>query len=147
MYPNAHAAVQQYGQVNLHGNVGYASPHRLVQMLMEGALTRLSMAKGAMERGQVSEKAESITRAMAIIEGLQLALDKQKGGEIAGNLEDLYDYMGRRLLDANIKSDRAALEEVHGLLSEIKNAWDAIGESENRPAPSRFRSVTAPAIG
>ena len=123
---NAFAAMQQYQAVNTQAQAAAADPHRLIQMLMEGGLTRLAQARGAMERGQTALKGELIGKAIGIIGGLRQGLDLEKGGEIAGNLDSLYDYMTRRLMDANVKNDPAILEEVSGLLRELKEGWDAI---------------------
>ncbi len=133
--------VQQYARIDTSAEVTGASPHRLVQLLMEGALEKIALARGFMERGNVAEKGRNISLAISIIDGLRVSLDKEAGGEIASNLDDLYDYMGRRLLEANVKNDAAMLEEVAGLLREIKTAWDAIpaelredsGRKEDRP--------------
>src|SRR5699024_6326003 len=101
-------------------------PHQLVRMLMEGGLERLARAKGAMERGEVVEKGELIGKAIGIIGGLQGSLNAEVGGEIAANLDSLYDYMQQRLLHANLKNDVAAIDEVANLLRELKQAWDAM---------------------
>jgi len=95
-------------------------------MLMEGALTCVAVAAGAIERGEIPAKAKAITRAIAIIDGLQDALDRSEGGDLVDNLDALYDYMVRRLALANAENDAAVLKEVSSLLSQIKEAWDAI---------------------
>lgn len=123
---NAFAAMQQYQAVNTQAQAAAADPHRLIQMLMEGGLTRLAQARGAMERGQTALKGELIGKAIGIVGGLRQGLDLEKGGDIALNLDSLYDYMTRRLMDANVKNDPAILEEVSGLLREVKEGWDAI---------------------
>ena len=102
-----------------------ASPHRLIQMLYEGGLQRIAVAKGAIQRKEIQLKGESIGRAIAIIGGLRSSLDLSQG-EMATNLDNLYEYMERRLLEANLKNDEGILDEVSGLLREIKSAWDAI---------------------
>lgn len=150
MYPNVHSALKQYSQVNLHGNAAYANPHRLVQMLMEGAMERLLAAKGMIERGQIADKAQQISRAMEIIDGLRLCLDKQAGGEIARNLDDLYDYMSRRLLEANLKNSGPQLDEVHALLGEISSAWATIGSNPEAQKPisvSHGNAHDVPVVG
>lgn len=116
---------QMYQQVGT-SSAAYADPHQLVQMLMEGGLDRLARARGAMERGETVEKGELIGKAIGIIGGLQGSLNADVGGEIAANLDSLYDYMQQRLLHANLKNDIAAIDEVAGLLREIKQAWDAM---------------------
>lgn len=119
-------AMDGYGRGAVESEVDYASPHRIIQMLMEGALSKIATAKGCIERDNVAEKSRQITWAMNIIGGLRSSLDAEKGGEIAENLESLYEYMGRRLLEANMNNDTVALDEVTALLSEIKEGWDNI---------------------
>lgn len=122
------SAVAQYGKVAAESEVAYASPHRLVQMLMEGVLDKLATAKGQIHRGDFEGKSKHITWAITIINGLRGSLDMEAGGEIAVNLDDLYSYMTRRLIDANVKNSVEALDEVSGLMLEIKGAWDAMPE-------------------
>ena len=95
-------------------------------MLFEGGLARLAQAKGALERGQTSLKGELLGKAIAIIGGLREGLDHQKGGEIAANLDSLYEYMVSRLVEANVNNDVALVDEVAGLLREVKTGWDGI---------------------
>ena len=134
-------ALKQYGQVGTQTGVEAASPHRLVQMLMEGALDKIAIAKGHMERGNVAQKGEQISLAISIIEGLRMSLDKDKGGEIAANLEALYEYMNERLLQANIKNDLQILDEVGGLMGQIKAGWDEIGLELNAAAKQAATSA------
>ncbi len=122
----AATALKQYQSVNVQAQVFDTTPHRLIQMLMEGGLGRLAQARGAMERGQVALKGELLGKSIAIIGGLREGLDLQKGGEIAENLDRLYEYMAGRLLEANLKDDIGLVEEVAGLLREIKSGWDGI---------------------
>ncbi|WJW74581.1 flagellar export chaperone FliS [Thiohalobacter sp. IOR34] len=117
-----------YAQVAVHTNVEGASPHRLVQMLMEGALDRIVAAKGCMQRRQIADKGQQISVAISIVNALHASLDKEAGGEIAANLDQLYDYMERRLLEANVHNDPSILDEVVDLLRQIKTAWDAIAD-------------------
>ena len=123
---NAMAALKQYQTVNTQAQVFDASPHRLIQMLMEGGLTRLAQAKGAIERGQLTLKGDVLGKAIAIIGGLRSGLDLQNGGELALNLDSLYDYMVRRLSLANSSNDPALVEEVSSLLRQIKSGWGGI---------------------
>ena len=124
---NAMSAMRQYQTVNTQAQAVDASPHRLIQMLMEGGLTRIAQARGAMERQQIAMKGELIGKAIAIIGGLREGLDLQKGGELAANLDSLYQYMLSRLFEANVKNDAVMLDEVAGLLRNVKSGWDAIG--------------------
>jgi flagellar protein FliS len=125
---NAMTAMKQYQSVNTQAQAVDANPHRLIQMLMEGGLTRIAQARGAMERQQTAMKGELIGKAIGIIGGLREGLDLQKGGELAANLDSLYQYMVSRLLEANVKNDAAPLDEVAGLLRNVKSGWDAIGQ-------------------
>jgi len=131
---NVQAALKQYQKVNIHAMIEGASPHRLIQMLIDGALEKMYIARTLMEAGELGPKAENITWAISIIDGLRISLDKELGGEIAQNLEDLYDYMVRRLIEANLKNDTGIVEEVIDLMKQIKEAWDAIA---NTPRPQQ----------
>ena len=124
---NAMSAMRQYQTVNTQAQAVDASPHRLIQMLMEGGLTRIAQARGAMERQQTALKGEFIGKAIGIIGGLREGLDLQKGGELGANLDSLYQYMLSRLLEANVKNDTVLLDEVAGLLRNVKSGWDVIG--------------------
>lgn len=123
---NALSAIKQYQQVSSDSSVMGASPHRLVQMLMEGALERMAVARESMARNDIALKGKNISHAIQIIGGLQGSLNEEAGGEIAENLSNLYDYMTRRLIFANLHNDDSALEEVCGLMIEIKMGWDSM---------------------
>ncbi|MFQ5643905.1 MAG: flagellar export chaperone FliS [Thiogranum sp.] len=129
-------ALDQYSQNAVRTGVESASPHRLIQMLLEGALDKIAAAKGCMERSEIQPKGEQIGSAISILEGLKSSLDKDKGGEIAQNLEDLYIYMERRLIEANRDNDVALLDEVSDLLRQIKEAWDAIADQAAQYEPT-----------
>lgn len=120
---NAQSALKEYGKVSVQSGASYASPHRLILMLIDGALDKISSAKGFMQRNDVASKGNYISWAISIIEGLRASLDSDAGGEVAENLENLYEYMGRRLVKANLNNDEAMLDEVAELLNTIKNAW------------------------
>lgn len=119
-------ALKEYNKVNLQAGIESASPHRLIQMLIDGALTRIVQAKGHMQAKSTRQKGEDISMAISIIGGLRDSLDHKKGGAIAENLDSLYEYMTYRLMEANLKNDISLLDEVRNLLMEIKTAWDAI---------------------
>lgn len=125
---NAMTAMRQYQSVNTQAQAVDASPHRLIQMLMEGGLTRIAQARGAMERQQTAMKGELIGKAIGIIGGLRAGLNLEAGGEVAANLDSLYEYMANRLLEANVQNDMAPLDEVAGLLRNVKSGWDVIGQ-------------------
>lgn len=129
------AALNAYGKQNLAAQIEAASPHRLILMLFEGAIKSCNLAKLYMRNGEIANKGMAFSRAIAIIqEGLRLSLDKEQGGELAANLDALYDYMGRKLLQANMHNDLAAVDEVLQLLSGLKESWEQIGLTQNAPA-------------
>lgn len=122
----ANRAMSQYKQVGTQIGADGADPHQLIVMLFDGALERIAIAKGAIERESIEEKGQKIGRAIAIVDGLRASLDKDQGGEIAENLDNLYDYMQRRLFEANLNNDLGILNEVADLLIEVRSAWVAI---------------------
>ncbi|OAT23687.1 FliS family flagellar biosynthesis protein [Buttiauxella gaviniae ATCC 51604] len=104
-----------------------ASPHQLIVMLFDGALSALVRARLFMQQGELAAKGEALSKAINIIDnGLKAGLDNEQGGEIAENLSSLYDYMIRRLMLANLRNDVAIIEEVEGLLTNIADAWKQI---------------------
>ncbi|MBK1726880.1 flagellar export chaperone FliS [Halorhodospira neutriphila] len=121
-----HRGINQYQQVGTYSSAAYADPYRLVQLLMDGFLDRVAQARGAMERNQIATKGELISKSISILDGLRSGLDHERGGDIAGNLEELYTYMQRRLVEANAQNRVEHLDEVASLMREIKSAWDAI---------------------
>lgn len=120
------SSVEAYKSVATHGAVLEADPHQLITMLMDGALERLHIARGCIQRGDKITKAATLHRVVAIIEELRLSLDHKAGGDIAANLERLYDYISRRVLTANLQNDVAAIDEAGRLLNEIRSAWVSI---------------------
>lgn len=123
----AQSALAQYRKIDTVSAIEGASPHRLIQMLMNGALERLAQAKGAMQRQDIAQKGLLIGKTISILGGLQASLDKKANPDLAATLDQLYDYMQRRLLEANLHNDIAGIEEVIALLLPVKSAWDEIG--------------------
>lgn len=124
---NSQEALKQYRQLGLETQINNASPHRLIQLLMDGALERMNGAKAAMERGDSATKGVLIGKAMGIISGLRSSLDMSvEGTDLPERLDDLYDYMGRRLLEASTFNKVEMLAEVIDLLKTVKSGWDAI---------------------
>ena len=117
--------IKQYQSVGTQTSIVDADPHRLIQLLFEGAAARIAAAKGHIERKEYDKKSSQINSAISIIGGLQESLNFE-AGELALNLERLYDYMIRRLFEANVRNSIEMLEEVNGLLLQIKSAWDEI---------------------
>ncbi|QNH78827.1 flagellar export chaperone FliS [Pseudomonas protegens] len=123
---NPMLALRQYQKVGAQAQTSEASPHRLVQMLMEGGLDRIAQAKGAMERKDIANKGVFISKAIGIIGGLREGLDLENSLDTLGDLDALYTYMMKRLAEANIKTDPKILDEVADLLRTVKEGWDAI---------------------
>jgi flagellar secretion chaperone FliS len=123
---NSKTALSFYNQVNSQTGIVDADPHRLIQLLLNGALDRMAQAKGALMSGDVAGMGESLSKAIGILSGLQCSLDLERGGDIAVNLDRLYDYMSLRLLDVHRERQPAPLDEVVGLLTSIKSGWDGI---------------------
>jgi flagellar protein FliS len=112
-----------YQTVAAHGGVAAADPHRLILMLLDGALERIAGARGAMQNGASDTKNRLIHRAVAIVSELRGALNMDQGGDIAANMGDLYDYSGKQLLRANVENRPELLDEVAHVLREIRSAW------------------------
>lgn len=141
--------VNEYRKVGAHGGVAASDPHRLILLLMNGALDAIAVAKGHMRRGEIAEKGVNISRAISIVDGLRASLDHGVGGELVRNLDELYEYIAKRLLQANIQNEAGWLDEVSQLMREIRGAWESIPEDDrkvshpNAPAPSSGLEVSA----
>lgn len=120
------SAVQQYKSLDVSTAVEAASPHRLIQMLMTRALQSISLARNMMGTEEIAAKGVHIGNAIDVINGLQASLNHKQDTAMAANFDELYGYMTRRLLEANLQNDKTILDEVDYLLREIKGAWDAI---------------------
>lgn len=138
MYTNPRNAAHAYANVGLETGVAAASPQQLIVMLYEGAELAVRMAIKHINEGDLAKKSSAITKASSIIiEGLRAALDPQQGGAIAQQLDALYDYMNKRLMLAHLNNQTAPLEEVLGLLRELRGAWQQIGATDRgAPQPS-----------
>lgn len=123
-----------YAKVGIETNVSTANPHQLVLMLFDGALLAINSAAISMSTGDVPAKVASISKAIEIITyGLKASLDGEAGGELASRLGALYDYMCHRLFFGNVNNNEAALNEVSGLLADLREAWAQIGQ-QSAPA-------------
>lgn len=120
-------STQAYERVGVDAFVETATPHRLVTMLFDGARAALLQAGNHLRGDDIQAKGEAISKAIAIIDGgLRASLDLSVGGELARNLHDLYGYMTRRLLQANLHNDLRAIEEVIDLLQQLGSAWASL---------------------
>jgi flagellar protein FliS len=123
------AKLEQYQSVNLEAQVMEADGHRLVQMLFDGAIERISAARAALEAGNLARKGELVSKAIIILGGLRETLDFKAGGELAENLDGLYAYMQRKLLEAHAKNQPQGFAEVIDLLCPLAEAWRSIPQS------------------
>lgn len=123
-----------YRSISAHGAVAGADPHALVLTLFDATLERISAARTCMEKGDIRRKAALLHSSVVLIAELRGSLDMQKGGPLAQNLSDLYEYMARRLIHANLNGDIPAVTEVLSLLGEIRGAWAAIGPEVRQSA-------------
>ncbi len=144
-------ALNAYRKVEVETGVTAADPHQLILMLYDGALAAIKQAAVHMAAGRVAEKGKALTQALRLVdEGLKGGVDRKAGGALAFRLLDLYDYMTMRLLQANLRNDRNALDEVARLLADLREAWAQIRPQgaaprppESAPAPMRRLAVHA----
>lgn len=139
-YVTEYNAAKEYRQLGIRHEIETASPHRLIQLMMERVLTKIAIAKGHMDRGSIEQKGRQIGDAINIVSGLQASLNHQPDAKLSGNFDALYDYMTRRLLESNLKNDIDGLNEVSDLMREIKSAWDVVGEQLNQSEPPAVAS-------
>ena len=116
-------AISRYRQVRTEGSVEDATPHRLIAMLFDGALSRIALAAASMRRNEFEAKGAAITRALEIVGALRASLDMSVPGGLPQRLDALYDYASRRMLHANLENDPKVLDEVGGLIRVIADAW------------------------
>ncbi|WP_028117921.1 flagellar export chaperone FliS [Ferrimonas senticii] len=119
-------SLKAYKQVNVQAQASVANPHKIVQMLLAGAIEKIACAILAIEQQQLAKKGELLSRSMEIISHLEAALDRSHGEELVDNLSAIYAYCIRRLAEASASNDRQLLEEVMELLKTIKSGWDEI---------------------
>ncbi len=113
-------------QSYLENAVTTQSPGHLIVMMVDGAIRFLKKAIEELEAGNDGQKGNYITRAVEILNELDISLDMEAGGEIAQNLRSLYDFMRRHLLQANLKKDPEMIREVIKMLQDINGGWKAI---------------------
>ncbi len=135
MFGMMRSPAQSYAKVGIEAAVESSDPHRLILMLFDGAITAVSLAKIHMDAGDIPQKGMAISKAIDIVtNGLQASLDMESGGDLAGRLAGLYDYMAQRLLFANLKNSAAALDEVSELLTSLRDAWAEIAPGKQQVA-------------
>lgn len=140
---NGISALREYRKIGTQGAVVDSNPHQLILMLIDGAIEKTAAAAGKMLYGETAEKGRLIGGSIAIVDSLRASLDHEAGGELSLNLERLYDYMARRLLEGNLRNDGDALREVISLLKEIREAWSAIPQDIRGSGPARGEAAVA----
>ncbi|MCA2014866.1 flagellar export chaperone FliS [Vibrio tritonius] len=132
-------SLQAYKKVSVDSQLSAASPHKVVQMLMAGAIERLIQGKAAMLAGNIPVKGERLGKALDIIISLRGCLSMDDGGDIAKNLDQLYEFMIGQITIANQQNNPEPLDDVIDIVREIKSAWDQI--------PTEFHNLTAQQVG
>lgn len=125
MSPAMQGKVSAYQSVAAHGSVAAADPHRLVLLLLEGALSRITLARACNERAQRQERNRHLERAMAMVGELRASLDLTQG-PLARNLDELYDFVIRQLLIGQLANDTRDISGAASVLQEIRLAWAAL---------------------
>lgn len=122
--------LNQYKSIELKTSVDSADPHELINLLLQGAKKHIASAQGNIERKQLAQKGEHLSRALGIIAGLKSCLNKEEGGDIAMNLLQIYESIEVMILKANLNNDARLLVQSNNLLGQIHEAWQAISPSK-----------------
>ncbi len=132
-------SLQAYKKVSVDSQLTAASPHKVIQMLMAGCIERLVQGKAAMLQGNIAVKGERLGKALDIVVNLRGCLSMEDGGEIAKNLDQLYDFVIGRIIYANQNNEPEPIDDVIDIIREIKSAWDQI--------PNEYHNITAGEVG
>lgn len=132
-------SLQAYKKVSVDSQLSAASPHKVIQMLMAGAIERLVQGKAAMQQGNIAVKGERLGKALDIVISLRSCLSMDDGGEVARNLDQLYEFVISQITLANVENNPQAIDDVIDIIREIKSAWDQI--------PTEYHNLTADQIG
>ncbi|MCO7226148.1 flagellar export chaperone FliS [Pleionea sp. CnH1-48] len=117
-----------YSKMSTVTSVESADPHRLIQLLIEGAIEKINKAKYFMMKDNIAKKGEHISWSISIIDGLRSSLDLSQGGSVAQNLDSLYDFCTYHLCQANLENDIDKLDEVLAVMNNIREGWEGIRE-------------------
>lgn len=117
--PSAAKAAELYGAAGAH-------PVALLVEAHDGMIAKLGEAKTAIAEGRIEDRFQLTTKIGKVVDVLQMTLDHEQGGEIAGNLDRLYTYFGRRLHDVNLKNDASVCDELIARLGELRDGWRAV---------------------
>ena len=140
-----------YGKLGLQTDVINADPHRMVQLLFDGALLSIQRAKIHLAEKRIAERGQAIGHAIEIVDaGLRVSVDPSVDPAFAGRLISLYQYVTMRLLQANLRNDVKALDEAATILGGLRNAWVQIGpnaraqQGGQAPSAGAARDTAAP---
>jgi len=122
--------------------VSEATPHKLIEMLYDGVIKNLNLAKVFIEQKNFEKKSEHVNKALAILNSLRAGVDLERGGEVAGNLYDLYDYCYRTLFAASSKNDAVAVSEVLEHIETVSSAWKQMPENFKRMSKEHLDKVS-----
>ena len=143
---HSHRTANAYQRINVETSMHTIDQHQLVSLLLDGVLSAIATARGALARGDVSTKCASISKAVRILEeGLMTALDREQGGEVAASLDVVYTLALRRLIQANAANDDSMLQEVVRVMEPIALGWKAIKNPALTPANDVLQPVLAEA--
>ncbi len=134
---------QQYASNYIETAVLEASPHKLIEMLYEGVLKNMNLAKVFIGQKSFSKKSEHINKALEILHALRVGVDLEKGGEVAGNLYGLYDYCYRTLLVASAKNDVTIIDEVIEHIRTVSEAWKMMPDNMKRVSKEQLAKMSA----
>lgn len=134
-----HPQATQYKEVA----VQTATPLQLVVMLYDEAILSLQDAKKHILQNNIEGRAKSLNRTISILSELQSSLNRKEGGEIAGSLDRLYDYMKRSIFKANVEQSIQPVEEIEGLLENLRSAWkQVVDKSPNTSQSDAVQKAT-----
>lgn len=134
---------QQYASTYVETSVSEATPHKLVAMLYEGALKNLNLAKFFIEKQDFAKKSEHTNKALAIINSLRAGVDLEKGGDVAGNLYDLYDYCYRRVFEGASKNDAEIVQEIIGLINDVQASWAQMPDNVKYASKDQIEKINS----
>ncbi|MEJ2896493.1 flagellar export chaperone FliS [Bordetella avium] len=135
--PTGYNAIRSYQDIGLETEVMSAAPERLITLLYRGARAAIAQARLHLEAGRVAERGQAISKATRIVdEGLKMGLNREAGGEVANNLADLYDFITRTLLKANLHADATQLDVADKLLEDLASTWETSVDPGTNSVPA-----------
>ncbi|WP_157868706.1 flagellar export chaperone FliS [Thiomicrospira aerophila] len=131
---------QQYQNHFLETSVSEATPYKLVALLYENGIKHMKLMRLMIERKQIAAKTEQANRVTSILYGLKAGLDMELGGDVAANLDALYNYIIKQVLTASLNNDLVVLDEALGLLQDLQEAWSLMPESYQRLTAAEIKA-------